>query len=85
VLERLSHLYIDRRDFPAAERVHRELVRLRPRDVDAWLRLGAVFARQSKWAEARDAFEQARTLDPKAPVDPALLEYVTRQAAGGPR
>lgn len=84
-LERLSHLYIDQRDFPGAERAHRELVRLRPRDLEAWLRLGAVFARQSKWAEARDAFERAKTLDPKAPVDPALLEYVRQQAAGGGR
>ena len=81
--ERLSHLYIEQRDFPGAERAHREWLRLRPRDVDAWLRLGAVFARQSKWAEARDAFDQAKALDPKAPVDPALLEYVTRQAGGG--
>ena len=81
-LERLSHLYIDQRDFPGAERAHREWLRLHPRDVEAWLRLGAVFARQSKWAEARDAFLQARALDPKAPVDPALLEYVTRQAGG---
>lgn len=81
--ERLSHMYIDQRDFPGAERAHRELLRLRPRDVEAWLRLGAVFARQSKWAEARDAFLQARALDPKAPVDPALLDYVTRQAGGG--
>ena len=84
-LERLSHLYIDQRDFPGAEKAHREWLRLRPRDVEAWLRLGAVFARQSKWAEARDAFERAKALDPKAPVDPALLVYVTQQAAGGRR
>ncbi len=84
-LERLSHLYIDRRDFPRAERAHRQLLRLRPRDVQTWLRLGAVFARQSKWAEARDAFTRARALDPKAPVDPALFDYVERQAGGGHR
>ena len=38
-LERLSHLYLDRRDFPRAETAHRELLRLRPRDVrpgSAW-------------------------------------------------
>jgi spermidine synthase len=80
-LERLSHLYLDRRDFPRAEGTHRELLRLRPRDVPAWLRLGATLARQSKWAEARDAFARARSLDPKAPVDEALLDFVEKQAA----
>jgi spermidine synthase len=84
-LERLSHMYIDQRDFKGAERAHLELLRLRPRDIEGWLRLGAVFARQSKWAEARDAFRQAKALDPDAPVDPALLDYVERQAGlGGP-
>ncbi len=84
-LERLAHLYIEQRDFPGAERAHREWLRLHPRDMDAWLRLGAVFARQSKWAEARDAFGQAKALDPKASVDPALLEYVERRASAGRR
>jgi tetratricopeptide (TPR) repeat protein len=84
-LERLSSLYIDLRDFPGAERTHRDLLRLRPRDAEAWVRLGAVLARQSKWAEAADAFERAKALDPKAPLDPALLEYVTQRAGGGLR
>ena len=70
--ELLGHLYLDRRDFPAAERVHRALLRLRPGNVEAWLRLGAVLARQSKWKEALDAMKRARQLDPGAPIDPDL-------------
>jgi spermidine synthase len=79
--ERLSNLHLDRRDFPAAERGLRDLVRMRPQDVGARLRLGAVLARQAKWSEARDALREARTLDPKAPIDPALLEHVERMAS----
>jgi spermidine synthase len=81
-LERLSLLYIDQRDFPGAERAHREWLRLHPRDADAWIRFGAVFARQSKWAEAKDAFDRAKAVDPKAAVDPALLDYVKARAGG---
>jgi spermidine synthase len=85
--ELLGHLYLDRRDYPAAEKSHREYLRLRPARVDAWLRFAAVLARQSKWKEAREAIERARKLDPAAPVDPALLDYLERQAgsAGGSR
>jgi spermidine synthase len=78
--ELLGHLYLDRRDYPAAEGAHRELLRLRPARVDAWLRLAAVLARQSKWKEAREAIERARKLDPAAPVDQELLDYLERQA-----
>ena len=46
--ELVGHLYLDRRDFPAAERVHRAFLRVRPGRVEAWLRLGAVLARQSR-------------------------------------
>jgi tetratricopeptide (TPR) repeat protein len=81
--ELLGHLYLDRRDFPAAERVHRALLHLRPGNVEAWLRLSAVLARQSKWKEALDAMRQARRLDPKAPIDPALQAYAEQQAAAG--
>ena len=85
--ELLGHLYLDRRDYPAAERAHRDYLRLRPARVDAWLRFAAVLARQSKWKEARESIEHARRLDPAAPVDPALLAYLERQApsAGGAR
>ncbi len=81
--ELLGHLYLDRRDFPAAERAHRALLRLRPRSVEAWLRLSAILARQSKWKEALVAMKQARRLDPKAPIDPGLQAYAEQQAAAG--
>ncbi len=77
--ELLGHFYLDRRDYPAAERAHREYLRVRPARVDAWLRFAAVLARQSKWKEAREAIERARKLDPAAPVDPKLLAYLERQ------
>jgi tetratricopeptide (TPR) repeat protein len=83
--ELLGHLYLDRRDYAAAEQAHREYLRLRPARVDAWLRFAAVLARQSKWKEARESIARARTLDPSAPVDPALLAYLDRQVAQGDR
>jgi spermidine synthase len=79
--EALGLASLDRRDFVRAENAHRQLLRLRPRDVPAWLRLAAALARQSKWAEAREALRRARALEPEAQVDPALLEFVERQAA----
>jgi spermidine synthase len=85
-LARLGTLLLDRRELREAEAAHQRLLALRPREVDAWLRLAAIQARQSKWAAARDALRHARSLDAKAPVDPALLDYVERQAsaAAGP-
>lgn len=82
-LELLGGLHLDEREFRQAEEAHRKLLGLRPTDVDAWLRLAAIQARQSKWAAARDALRRALAIDKKAPVDPALLDYVERQA--GPR
>jgi len=48
--------------------------------VAAYLRLGAVLARQSRWAEARDVLYAVRAIDPAAPVDPELLAFLERQA-----
>jgi spermidine synthase len=84
LLEQLGGAAIDAGDWPRAEELHRALLRLRPRDVDAQLRLAAVLARQAKWAEARDAFARARALDPQAPVDPQVLAYVAARVADGP-
>jgi spermidine synthase len=81
VWERLAGLYLDGRDYPRAEEAHRTLVRLRPADVPAHLRLGAVLARLGRWTDARAALLEARRLDAAAPVDAALLEFVERQAA----
>jgi tetratricopeptide (TPR) repeat protein len=84
-LEKLGGDAIDAADWPRAEALHRALLRVRPRDVDARIRLGAVLSRQAKWVEARDAFQEARRLDPRAPVDPQVLAYVAaRVDAGGP-
>jgi tetratricopeptide (TPR) repeat protein len=81
-LEMLGGLHLDEREFLQAEEAHRKLLGLRPTDVDAWLRLAAIQARQSKWTAAREALRRALALDRKAPVDPALVDYVERQAAG---
>jgi tetratricopeptide (TPR) repeat protein len=80
--EALGGLYLDGRDFVQAEEAHRKLLGLRPGDVDAWLRLAAIQARQSKWAAAREALRRALAVDAKAPVDPALVQFLERQAGG---
>lgn len=84
--ELLGHLYLDGRDFAKAERAHRDFLRLQPERVDAWLRFAAVLARQSKWRDAAEALHRARALDPKVPLDPALVAFVERKIGnpGGP-
>lgn len=78
--ELLGHLYIDRKDYARAEEVHREIVRRHPKDVDAWLRLGGIRARQRQWKGAQAALEMALSLDHDAPVDPQLLAYIRERA-----
>lgn len=80
--EGLGALALDRREYPRAEAAHRALLRLEPANVSAWLRLAAALARQGKWADARDALDTARSIDPRTPVDPELRAYVERQARG---
>jgi tetratricopeptide (TPR) repeat protein len=77
----IGQLAIDRRDYPLAEEAHRAMLRREPANVDVWLRLAAVLARQEKWGEAREALVWARRLDPSAPVDPELERYIAEQAA----
>ena len=83
----LGDLAIDRQDYPLAEEAHRAVLRREPGNVDAWLRLAAVLARQGKWTEAGEALRWAHRLDPEAPVDPELAGYIARriaeQTAGG--
>jgi spermidine synthase len=74
--DRLAVLYLDRKDYARSAEAHGEVLRLRPRDVQVRLRFGAVLARLGRWGEARAALQEARRLDPKAPVDPALLAYL---------
>jgi tetratricopeptide (TPR) repeat protein len=81
--EALGGAAIDARDWGRAEEAHRALLRLRPRDVNATLRLAAVLARQAKWEESGAALRRARELDPRAPVDPALAAYVEAHARPG--
>jgi spermidine synthase len=83
--ETLGALAIDRRDYAFAEEAHRGLLRREPSNVEAWLRLAAALARQRKWAEALEALEWARTIDPKAPVDPELVAFLQAQARSGAR
>ncbi len=80
--EGLGLIALDRRDYPRAEERHRTLLRLEPANVSAWLRLAAALARQSKWSEAKDALDTARSIDPQAPIDPELRAYVERQVRG---
>ena len=56
------------------------MLRREPSNVTAWLRLGAVLARQGKWSEAREALGWARSLDPEAPIDPELERYIQERA-----
>jgi tetratricopeptide (TPR) repeat protein len=78
----IGAIAVDRRDYARAEQAQRALLRLEPANVSAWLHLGAALARQDRWEGALDALETARSIDAKAPVDPELLAYVRRQAAG---
>ena len=80
--EGLGAIALDRREYARAEEAQRALLRLEPANVSGWLRLGAALARQDRWEAALDALETARSIDAKAPVDPELLAYVRRQAAG---
>jgi tetratricopeptide (TPR) repeat protein len=77
----LAGLYLEQREMEKAERAHRDLVRHHPSYVPARLRLGAILARRGAWAESRATLKEAQRLDPKAPVDPALLAYLDTQAA----
>jgi spermidine synthase len=83
--EAMGNLALDRRDFKHAEDAHRALVRLEPGNATAWLRLGAVLARQQRWREAREAIAKGRALDPQAPVDAELMAFLERAASGAPR
>jgi spermidine synthase len=80
--EAIGGLALDLRDYARAVEAHRTLVRLEPKKVAAWLRLAAALARQERWREAREAIAKAQSLDPKAAVDPELVAFLERQAAG---
>jgi spermidine synthase len=80
--EAIGGLALDRRDFARAVEAHRALVKLQPTKVSAWLRLAAALAREQRWSEAREAIAKAQALDPKAPVDPQLLQFLEQQGEG---
>jgi tetratricopeptide (TPR) repeat protein len=75
----LGEVAVERKDYPLAEEAHRAVLRREPGNVDAWLRLAAVLARQSKWVAAGEALVWAQRLDPEAPVDPELAGYISRR------
>ena len=81
----LGQLAIDRRDYLLAESAHRAVLRREPANVSAWLRLGAVLARQGKWTEAGEALTWAKRLDPEAPVDPQLEQFIEDKARSARR
>jgi len=76
----LEQIAIERRDYPLAEKADRAILRREPTNVDAWLRLAAVLARQSEWKEAHEALVWARRLDPQAPVDVELERFIASRA-----
>jgi len=76
----LEEIAVQRRDYPLAEKANRAILRREPTNVDAWLRLAAVLARQSEWGPAHDALAWARSLDKDAPVDAELERYIARRA-----
>jgi spermidine synthase len=77
----LAGLYLENREMEKAERAHLDLVRHHPDFVAGRLRLGAILARRGAWAQSRTQLREAQRLDPKAPVDPALLAYLDQQVA----
>ena len=77
--EAIGSLALDRHEYGRAEEAHRALLGLQPRNVAAWLRLAAILARQQRWREAREAIAKAQSLDPKAPVDAALVAFLEKQ------
>ncbi len=79
----LGQLAIERRDYPLAERAHRAVLRREPTNIDTWLRLAAVLARQGKWHEAGEALVWAQRLDPDVTVDPELAGYISRRILEG--
>jgi tetratricopeptide (TPR) repeat protein len=78
--EAIGSFALDRRDYRRAEEAHQTLVRLEPENAPAWLRLGAILARRERWADARAAIARARTIDPGAPVDEALVAFLEQKA-----
>jgi tetratricopeptide (TPR) repeat protein len=76
----LEEIASDRRDYPLVEKANRAILRREPGNVDAWLRLGAALARQSRWGEAEEAIVWARRLDPDAPIDAELERYIASRA-----
>lgn len=71
VLQQLEQLYLKANRFTDAERIANRSVVLNKGDAQSYAMLGAVYAAEQKFDEARVQFEIAASKDPKAP-DPII-------------
>ena len=65
VLGELSTLYLRTNRSADAERIAKRAITFNPKEPQAYSALGAVYAAEQKWDEARVQFEKAYALDPK--------------------
>lgn len=79
LIVQLGHAYAEKGDLVAAEQAYRDSIALRPLHADTWLMLGHCLKRQSRVAEALDAYVRSHHLDPLA-EDP-LREIMVMEAA----
>lgn len=71
VLEQLEQLYLKANRFTDAERIANRAVVLNKGDAQSYAMLGAVYAAEQKYDDARKQFELSAAKDPKAP-DPII-------------
>ena len=71
VLQQLEQLYLKANRFTDAERIANRSVVLNKGDAQSYAMLGAVYAAEQKFDEARTQFELSASKDPKAP-DPII-------------
>jgi len=55
---------VDSRQFESADKVYRQALKLKPKDIDAYMQLGYMNVIQKKWPEAKDWFEKVLDLQP---------------------
>ncbi len=83
VLQQLEQLYLKANRFTDAERIANRSVVLNKGDAQSYAMLGAVYAAEQKYDEARTQFELSASKDPKAP-DPIIQIAQTYAAQNNP-
>jgi tetratricopeptide (TPR) repeat protein len=71
-----ARIYFAIRDFPASERVLRQVIDLDPSRLSAYAQLGQVYALQQKMDEARAEFELLSAKSPKLIAPPTLVGMI---------